>query len=101
MSFDANGEPLIWGVPTGRFPSPDCMNLDDRLSYAETSSRESSDVPQERGTPCWKFADAQFDERSLELTVAGAVVELERKPLEVLRVLLQRAGEVVTHDELL
>lgn len=58
-------------------------------------------MPQERGTPCWKFADAQFDERSLELTVAGEVVELERKPLEVLRHLLQRAGEVVAHDELL
>jgi DNA-binding winged helix-turn-helix (wHTH) protein len=58
-------------------------------------------VQQERGTPCWRFANAQFDERTLELTVAGTVVELERKPLEVLRLLLLRAGEVVNHNELL
>ena len=56
---------------------------------------------QERGTPCWKFAGAQLDERSLELTVAGVVVELDRKPLEVLRHLLLHAGEVVSHDDLL
>jgi DNA-binding winged helix-turn-helix (wHTH) protein len=58
-------------------------------------------VPQETGTPCWKFANAQFDERTLELSVAGRVVEIERKPLEVLRHLLVCAGEVVTHEQLL
>jgi adenylate cyclase len=57
-------------------------------------------VPQPRGSSCWKFANAQLDERTLELTVGGALVELERKPLEVLRHLLQRAGEVVDHKEL-
>lgn len=54
-----------------------------------------------KGTPCWKFAAAQLDERTLELRVGGEVVELERKPLEVLRHLLVHAGEVVTHDQLL
>lgn len=49
----------------------------------------------------WKFANAAFDERSLELVVDGAAVEIERKPLEVLRFLLQHAGEVVTKDEIL
>jgi adenylate cyclase len=58
-------------------------------------------VPQERGTPRWKFGNAQLDERTLELSVGGHVVELERKPLEVLRHLLIHAGEVVTHDQLL
>jgi len=58
-------------------------------------------VPQEKGTPCWKFADALLDERTLELSVGGTVVELERKPLEVLRHLLVHAGEVVTYDQLL
>jgi adenylate cyclase len=58
-------------------------------------------LPPQTGTPCWKFANAQLDERTLELSVAGQVVELERKPLEVLRHLLVRAGEVVTHEELL
>jgi len=77
------------------------MNSAAFLGYAEFSSWESSDVPRDEGTPCWNFAGAQFDERSLELKVGGEVVELERKPLEVLRHLLLRAGEVVTHDELL
>jgi eukaryotic-like serine/threonine-protein kinase len=52
-------------------------------------------------TRIWKFVNAEFDERALELTVAGEAVELERKPLEVLRHLLWHAGEVVTRDELL
>src|SRR5688572_30028243 len=49
----------------------------------------------------WHFATAQLDERSLELRVNGAPVELERKPLEVLLHLLRHAGEVVTKDELI
>ena len=48
----------------------------------------------------WRFGSCVFDDSSLELTVAGAKVELERKPLEVLRHLLRHAGEVVTKDEL-
>jgi DNA-binding winged helix-turn-helix (wHTH) protein len=56
---------------------------------------------QETGTRCWKFANAQFSERTLELTVADQIIELERKPLEVLRKLLLRAGDVVSHQELL
>jgi class 3 adenylate cyclase len=58
-------------------------------------------VPEDTGTPCWKFADAQLDERTLELKVGGQVVSLERKPLELLRHLLLHAGEVVRLDELL
>lgn len=50
---------------------------------------------------CWKFGSAQFDDRTLELKLDGAIVDLERKPLEVLRHLLWHAGEVVTKDELL
>jgi DNA-binding winged helix-turn-helix (wHTH) protein/class 3 adenylate cyclase len=52
-------------------------------------------------TLIWKFGNAEFDERALELLVDGEPVELERKPLEVLRHLLWHAGEVVTRDELL
>ena len=53
------------------------------------------------GDRVWTFADARFDEGSLELFVAGQPVELERKPLEVLRYLLHHAGDVVSKDELL
>jgi class 3 adenylate cyclase/DNA-binding winged helix-turn-helix (wHTH) protein len=49
----------------------------------------------------WTFANARFDEGSLELFLGGQLVELERKPLEVLRYLLHRPGEVVSKDELL
>ncbi len=48
----------------------------------------------------WRFASVEFDERTLELRVAGELVEIEPKPLGVLRFLLQHAGEVVTKDEL-
>ncbi len=49
----------------------------------------------------WHFNGCVLDESSLQLSVRGAVVELERKPLEVLRYLLRHAGEVVTKDEVL
>jgi len=42
-----------------------------------------------------------LDERTLELSVSGSPVTVERKPLEVLLCLLNHAGEVVTKDELL
>lgn len=49
----------------------------------------------------WTFAGAEFDEARWELTVNGRVVDLERKPLQVLAHLLRHAGEVLTKDELL
>ena len=49
----------------------------------------------------WRFADCEFDEARYELRVAGSLVDIEVKPLEVLRALLLQAGEVVTKDELL
>lgn len=49
----------------------------------------------------WSFGRAEFDERTLELRLGGEPVALERKSLEVLRLLLARAGELVTKDDLL
>lgn len=49
----------------------------------------------------WRFAECEFDETRLELRVHGAPVELELKPLEVLRILLHRAEEVTSKEELL
>jgi DNA-binding NarL/FixJ family response regulator/DNA-binding winged helix-turn-helix (wHTH) protein len=49
----------------------------------------------------WHFANAVLDERTLQLCVDGAEVEIERKPFEVLRFLLQHAGELVTKDDML
>ena len=49
----------------------------------------------------WQFADCELDERRRELRVRGVKVDVEAKPLEVLRTLLLHAGEVVTKGELL
>ena len=48
----------------------------------------------------WLFERCVFEDATLELSLDGVVVELERKPLEVLRHLLRHAGEVVTKEEL-
>jgi len=58
-------------------------------------------VKADRGRRRWHFAGTVLDERTLQLLVQGADAELERKPLEVLIYLLERAGEVCTKDELL
>ena len=47
------------------------------------------------------FGHCVLDGRTLELSVNGTLVKLERKPLEMLLHLLQHAGEVVTKQELL
>lgn len=49
----------------------------------------------------YRFGTAEFDEARVELTVGGLRVDLERRPLDVLALLLHHAGEVVTKDELL
>ena len=49
----------------------------------------------------WTFADCVFDESNWTLVVDGRRVAIETKPLELLRELLLRAGNVVTKDELL
>ncbi|HVY22803.1 MAG TPA: tetratricopeptide repeat protein [Steroidobacteraceae bacterium] len=49
----------------------------------------------------YRFGSAEFDEARFELNVAGLPVDMERKPLEVLALLLKHAGEVVTKEELL
>ena len=49
----------------------------------------------------WNFGNATLDESSLELRVAEVLVSIERKPLELLMLLLRHPGEVLTKDELL
>lgn len=49
----------------------------------------------------WRFAGCEFDDLRMELHVGGEETRLEPKPLEMLRVLISRAGEVITKDELL
>ena len=49
----------------------------------------------------WRFSNCAFDDLRMELQVAGKVVRLEPKPLEVLQLLVSRAGEVITKPEIL
>lgn len=48
----------------------------------------------------YRFGTAEFDEMRCELRIEGEPVEIQRRPLDVLAVLLQHAGEVVTREEL-
>ncbi len=48
----------------------------------------------------YRFGTAEFDEVRVELCVDGRTVQVQRRPLEVLAVLLRHAGEVVTREEL-
>ena len=54
-----------------------------------------------RGRRRWSFAGRVFDEANWSLIVDGQRVPVESKPLELLRELLLRAGQVVSKDELL
>jgi len=49
----------------------------------------------------WHFANIVFDERAMELRVAGRAMDAEPKAVELLQLLLRRAGEVVTRQEIL
>lgn len=49
----------------------------------------------------WRFSNCEFDDLRMELRTGGNDVKLEPKPLEMLHVLLSRAGEVITKLELL
>lgn len=49
----------------------------------------------------WSFADCVFDEANRTLTVAGRRVQIEIKPLELLRELLLHDGNLVSKEELL
>jgi DNA-binding winged helix-turn-helix (wHTH) protein/serine/threonine protein kinase len=64
--------------------------------------QRSSDATSNVDAPAfiWRFADAELDETAWRLTVRGQPVELEPRPLQVLRELLRSAGEVVRKDEL-
>lgn len=62
---------------------------------------ESDGVAREISARQWRFAECELDEMRRELRVRGVPVEVESKPFEVMVQLLQRAGEVVTKEELL
>lgn len=50
---------------------------------------------------CYRFGAAEFDEARFDLRVGGLRVDIEQRPLEVLRELLRHAGDVVSKEKLL
>jgi serine/threonine protein kinase/DNA-binding winged helix-turn-helix (wHTH) protein len=64
------------------------------------TSRPDDTAATLRDTSAWRFGEAELDESRLELRVRGALVDIERKPLELLMLLLRQPGEVVTKEEL-
>src|SRR6202162_4129291 len=51
-------------------------------------------------TRVWRFDDFELDVRAGQLRKRGVRLRLQGQPLQVLAVLLNRAGEVVTREEL-
>ena len=47
-----------------------------------------------------EFGEFVFDRRSLELRSSGHVVHLQQQPAQVLALLVERAGQIVTREEL-
>ena len=49
----------------------------------------------------WRFAGFVFDNAAHTLSLNGSPIELERRPMELLTLLLAHAGELVTKEEIL
>ncbi len=64
------------------------------------SCPEMSAHHQSREKHIWRFDRSVLDEGALDLQVNGQPVHLHRKPMLVLLHLLDRAGDLVTKDEL-
>ena len=48
----------------------------------------------------YQFGSFEFDDQSLELRKSGRIAAIEPQPARALALLLSRAGQVVTRDEL-
>lgn len=48
----------------------------------------------------FRFGSAEFDQARFQLTVNGQIVDADRRPLELLNLLLEHIGEVLTREEL-
>ena len=56
--------------------------------------------PEERRLPILRFGDFEVDRRTSELHKSGVRLKLSGQPLQLLIILLERPGEMVTRDEL-
>src|SRR5262245_28280478 len=51
-------------------------------------------------TPVLRFESFELDTRSRELRRGGTRIRLQEQPFEILRMMLERPGDLVTRDEL-
>src|SRR5262245_18443080 len=75
VATDVELRPLLWGVMA--FDSP---RIADRIRFGE---------------------DFELDRRTYELRRAGRVLKLERIPMELLLLLLEERGNLVTRDQII
>ena len=71
---------------------------DDRIKAA-TDENWLYAMTETATAPLWRFGDWELDERVRELRCDGAAAEIEPKSFDLLLVLLQHAGEIVTIEE--
>src|SRR3954463_970520 len=53
-----------------------------------------------QGTPSVRFASFELDVRSRELRRGDTRIRLQEQPFEILRLMLERPGDIVTREEL-
>jgi non-specific serine/threonine protein kinase len=78
---------------------PSLNSVDNRKTRTAFDIRMKDE--QQRALYRYRFGSAEFDEARFELTIGGLTVDVQRKPLEILAILLRHVDEVVTRDELL
>src|SRR3954463_5810489 len=49
----------------------------------------------------FRFADFEFDVRACDLRQNGRSIKIERRPMDLLQILLERHGEMVSRDEII
>ena len=63
--------------------------------------RDESMMPEQPPPATFRFADYELDPASFELRRAGRVVRLERQPMDLLLLLLERRGHLVPRTEII
>src|SRR5262249_28303990 len=69
-------------------------------SMSEADIRAPTGAPPTGARQLFRFGEFELDDRARELRRGGRRVRLQEQPFQILRALLDRAGEVVTREEL-
>ncbi|WP_295682719.1 winged helix-turn-helix domain-containing protein, partial [uncultured Nevskia sp.] len=75
-------------------PAP-VLHCSERVGQKTESRRAGKE-----DAPRWRFGEVVLDERTMEVSVGGVLIELPRKPTEILMHFVRNPGEVITKEEL-